>query len=89
MYKLHYPICSCVLCWDVSCTKPLFTVPATLEGSGVQVRCEEITYSTELDIATQDIELRVVGNGDRRIDNPQSAKGGITVCEWGVLGMCH
>ena len=70
----------CVICDDASCTSPRFKVPAILDESGLQVSCVQTVYSTGLDIDRLDVELRVVGDGDRRIDNPDNAKG-VCGCE--------
>ena len=74
----------CVICNDASCTSPLFNVTAVLDESGLQVSCVQTVYSTGLNIDRLDVELRVE-DGDRRIDNPDNAKG-VGGWVWGCGG---
>ncbi|XP_064399095.1 plexin A3-like isoform X2 [Halichondria panicea] len=64
----------CVICEDEGCSNPLFRVLAVLEPSGELVRCEARSYPTALTAARFSAQLQLVGEGDRRIDNPDDTR---------------
>ncbi len=74
------PLSRCVICEDEGCSNPLFRVLAVLESSGELVRCDARSYSTALTAARFSAQLQLVGEGDRRIDNPGDTRGTYAGC---------